>query len=51
MKYVESWDKFQHAVNMKAREESLQMFTDLSGLEFAPLDESFALFNQYKGEH
>ena len=48
MKYVESWDKFQHAVNTKAREESLQMFTDLSGLEFAPLDESFALFNQYK---
>ena len=48
VKYVESWDKFQHAVNTKAREESLQMFTDLSGLEFAPLDESFALFNQYK---
>ena len=47
-KYVESWGKFRHATNTKDRKDSLKTFTELSGLEFAPLDESFGLFNQYK---
>ena len=47
-KYVGSWGKFQHAMNTKARKQTLQMFTDLSGIEFAPLDELFILFNRYK---
>jgi len=48
VKHVEGWSKFQHALNTKARKESLKTFTELCGIEFGPLEDSMNIFCQYK---